>query len=335
MALRAVQILALVLFPPLFVMNVEATPVTPPQSPVPWSHRAPEVTIGRIERLEDFHSKFVDSRPIDVWLPPDYSVSKRYAVLYMQDGQMLFDGSKTWNKTAWNVQGALSKLMAQGLVRETIIVGIPSNGKYRYSEYYPDKLLALAPTAIREDYQRRAQWGFTLADRYLNFLVEELKPAIDKRFATQSDRENTFVMGSSMGGLISLYALCEYPQVFGGAAAMSTHWVGRPSAWGYPDQLEEKVQNTELPVAAFNYLQGHLPPPRNHRIYMDRGNTGLDRLYGVHQGVVDRMLSERGYTTAHFSSRVFEGAGHSEVDWASRVDIPLLFLLGLPSKAGS
>ncbi len=284
----------------------------------------PVVKVGRIERLDDFPSRFVEARPIDVWLPSDYSPMKRYAVIYMQDGQGLFDADQTWNKQAWNVHLALSKLMNDGKIQDAIVVGIPNGGQHRYSEYYPDKYLALAPQDVRADYVRRAQWDKPLADAYLRFIVEELKPAIDQRYATRREPAGTFVMGSSMGGMISIYAICEYPQVFGGAAGLSTHWVGRPSSWGAP----ERLQNASLPLAAFNYLQGHLPRANTRRLYMDHGTTGLDAIYGIHQAVVDEIGREMGYDAAHWQSRIFEGAGHTETDWASRVEIPLIFLLG-------
>ncbi len=306
--------------------TTSAATITPPQTPPPWPVTTPNVTVGIIQRIDAFPSKFIDPRPVDVWLPAGYSPARRYAVLYMQDGQMLFDADKTWNKSAWNVHEALSKLIQAGKVRDTIVVGIPNNGKYRYSEYYPEKMLAMAPQARSDDYRRRAQWGFALADAYLKFVVEELKPTIDEHFATLSDRANTFVMGSSMGGLISLYTLCEYPQVFGGAAGLSTHWVGHPGAWGYPN----KVQNASLPLAAFSYLQAHLPRPGGHRLYLDHGSIGLDSLYGVHQEFVDQLVKDHGYSARDFSSQVFEGAGHSEADWAARVHIALLHLLGKP-----
>ena len=296
-----------------------------------WGHSAPlgsltqpVVSVGRIERLENFPSAFVEARPIDVWLPSDYAPTKRYAVIYMQDGQGLFDASQSWNKQAWNVHLALSRLMQDGKVQDTIVVGVPNGAKYRYSEYYPDKYLALAPQDVRADYVHRAQWDKPLADAYLRFLVEELKPAIDQRYATRREPAGTFVMGSSMGGMISIYALCEYPQVFGGAAGLSTHWVGRPSGWGSPQQL----QNASLPLAAFNYLQSHLPMANTRRLYMDHGTIGLDAIYGIHQTMVDEIGREVGYDSAHWQSRIFEGAGHTEADWSARVEIPLTFLLG-------
>ena len=293
------------------------------QADVPWTTAAPDVTVGRIERLAAVPSAFVDARPIDVWLPADYTPTKRYAVLYMQDGQNLFDASQTWNKAAWNVHEALSKLMQQGRVQDTIVVGIPNNGKYRYSEYYPEKYLALVHTEVREDYVRRAQWGRTLGDAYLRYLVEELKPLIDSTYSTRAEPAGTFLMGSSMGGMISLYALCEYPNIFGGVAALSTHWVGRPGAWGSP----ERLQNDVFPMAAFGYLRENLPRPGSHRLYMDHGTTGLDAIYGKHQVKVDGIVKALGYTASQWQSRVFEGTGHSETDWAERVEIPLGLLL--------
>ena len=164
--------------------TTSAATITPPQTPPPWPVTTPNVTVGSIQRIDAFPSKFIDPRPVDVWLPAGYSPARRYAVLYMQDGQMLFDADKTWNKSAWNVHEALSKLIQAGKVRDTIVVGIPNNGKYRYSEYYPEKMLAMAPQARSDDYRRRAQWGFALADAYLKFVVEELKPTIDEHFHT-------------------------------------------------------------------------------------------------------------------------------------------------------
>ena len=133
-------------------------------------------------------------------------------------------------------------------------------------------------------------------------------------------------MGSSMGGLISVYAVCEYPQVFGGAAGLSIHWVGRSTKlWG-----AEKIQNAALPLAAFNYLQTHLPPPGSHRIYVDHGTQGIDAYYGVHHQFIDELAKERGYTPAQWQSRIYEGTDHTEGDWAARVSIPLRFLLAPP-----
>jgi enterochelin esterase-like enzyme len=284
----------------------------------------PSVEIGKIERIVDFQSKYVDSRHIDVWLPNDYTPDKKYAVLYMLDGQSLFDANQAWNKQAWNVHLAINKLTAEKKILDTIVVGIPNGQKYRYSEYFPEKYLTLLPNNIRDEYVRRAQIGRPLSDNFLRFLVEEIKPVIDSKYSTFSKPNGTFIMGSSMGGMISVYALCEYPEIFGGAAALSTHWIGLPTSWGAPKQ----INNASFPMAAFTYLRKNLPSANTRLIYMDHGTLGVDAIYGSYQTIVDQIGKEIGYEVSHWKSAVFEGAEHNERDWSVRVDIPLLFLLG-------
>ncbi len=300
------------------ILGVQAS--TPaPETPTPL----PQPTSGRIERLSDFPSRHVAPRHVDVWLPPGYSPARRYRVVYMQDGQMLFDARNSWNRQAWNVDVALSRLVQLGRVPDTLVVGIWNNGPQRYAEYYPEKFLAGAPEAVRREYLEKAANGRLQSDAYLRFLVEELKPAIDARYATVAGPEGTFVMGSSMGGLISMYALCEYPQVFGGAAALSAHWVGIPTGWGLA-----RARNGALPLAALNYMAQHLPSAGRHRLWVDRGTDALDNLYAPALGLFTELLRDRGYAEADATTRVFEGTGHTEADWAARLDEPLAFLLG-------
>jgi enterochelin esterase-like enzyme len=277
----------------------------------------PQVSNGRIERLANFPSRFVDGRHVDVWLPDGYVASKRYAVLYMHDRQMLFDAGTTWNKQAWNVQVTVQRLIDEGRIPDTLVVGIWNNGKYRHSEYFPQKYLPGMPEALRATLVKDALQGKPQSDAYLRFLVEELKPAIDARYATRPEAASTFLMGSSMGGLISVYAMNEYPHVFGGAAGLSTHWIG------------SFKPNAAIPLAAFNYLRTHLADPATHRLYQDHGTTELDALYAPYQVMVDDLVRERGFEDGSgFLTRVFEGKGHNEEAWAARLDVPLLFLMG-------
>ncbi len=284
----------------------------------------PKPTVGQIERLENFASRHVAARHIDVWLPGNFDTNKRYQVLYMHDGQNLFDGRLNWTKNSWQADLAVARLVEAGRIADTIIVGIWNHGPERYAEYYPKKVLALAPEKVLREYVVEASNGMSKADAYLRFIVEELKPAIDKKYPTRPGPENTYLVGSSMGGLISIYALCEYPHVFSGVAGLSTHWVGKPTAWG-----RERVRNAALPLAAMNYLAQKLPPPNTHRVYTDRGDDWLDSLYAPAHRFVGEVLRERGYTAANAMTQVFDGTGHSEADWAARLEVPLLFLMGI------
>jgi enterochelin esterase-like enzyme len=303
--------------------SAPATP-TSPAAAASGGALMPQPLVGRIERPANFGSHQVDMRHVDVWLPADYNAARRYQVLYKQDGRNLFDGRLHMSGKSWEADVAVDRLVRAGRIADTIIVGIWNAGVDRYAEYYPEKALAFAPEAVRREYVEQASNGKSRADAYLRFIVEELKPAIDKKYATRPGRESTFIAGSSMGGLISIYALCGYPQVFGGAAGLSTHWVGKPTAWG-----RERVRNAALPLAAMTYLSQKLPSPEGHRIYTDRGDDWLDSLYEPGHRMVEEVLRDRGYTAANAMTAIVHGTGHGEADWAARLEVPLQFLMGV------
>jgi enterochelin esterase-like enzyme len=284
----------------------------------------PKPSSGRIIRTENFSSKHVPARNVDVWLPDNYTASKKYAVLYMHDGQMLFDSSITWNKQEWGVDETLNQLMQQNKIRDCIVVGIWNGGKSRHPEYFPQKPFeALSKEEQQLVYSAYRSGGQSIfsglpisSDNYLKFLVEELKPFIDKTYSTKTDASNTFVAGSSMGGLISLYALCEYPTIFGGAACLSTHWPGLLS-----------MENNPVPAVFFSYLKNHLPSAKQHRIYFDHGTETLDSMYASLQLQVDAIMKQKKYKPSNWISRSWPGQDHSEKSWRSRLDIPITFLL--------
>lgn len=279
----------------------------------------PHVAVGRIVRLEET-SRFVPPHTVDVWLPPDYPAQAPYAVLYMFDGQMLFDATETWNHESWRAADTAAALIGSGRTRPFVIVGIWNAGERRESEYYPQKPW-LALTEAQRDRVRGMDLKLPVdpySDAYLRFLVEELKPRIDARFRVAADPADTVVMGSSMGGLMAWYAMAEYPQVFGGAGCLSTHWPGTA--------LAPRRRNPS-PEAFVAYLKTHAPAAGDHRIYFDHGTATLDALYAPTQQRVDRLFRARGYTAANFRSKVFPGAAHTEDAWAARLDEPIRFLL--------
>ncbi len=282
---------------------------------------AAQVTVatGTVKRLEKFASKYVDPRNVDVWLPDGYSTKKKYAVLYMHDGQMLYDATTTWNKQEWTVDETLGKLIKDGKVRETIVVGVWNNGDFRHSEYYPQKTLADIPADTRDFIVKKSLKEKPQADNYLKFLVEELKPYIDKNFSTKKDVKNTFIAGSSMGGLISIYAICEYPNVFGGAAGISTH---------LPMVSDAKTPNIETVPATFrNYLEKNLPKANSRKIYFDYGDQTIDAYYPPLQKKVDEIMTAKGWKEKSWVTNFFAGEEHSEKSWSKRLDIPFEFLL--------
>jgi len=264
---------------------------------------------GVIQRRAHFPSRFVDPRNVDVWLPPGYTkhASKTFPVIYMHDGQNLFDPKTSYSGVDWGIDETMTRLIREGKIREAIIVGIWNTPK-RVAEYMPQK----AASRTRVDSLAGATGpatGIIISDNYLKFIVYELKPFIDSTYPTQSGRENTFIMGSSRGGLISAYAISEYPQVFGGAGCVSTHW---PADDG----------------SLIEYLKKHLPDPTTHRFYFDYGTATLDSSYEPFQLKMDEVMQAAGYElNRNWVTRKFAGAEHSEKAWRQRVDISILFFL--------
>ena len=283
-----------------------------------------QLASGKLERIENLPSKFVGARNIDVWLPQNYDASKQYAVLYMHDGQMLFDSTKTWNKQEWAVDETVANLLDKNKIRPVIVVGIWNVYETRHPDYFPQKPFESLPQTLQDSLINKVSRGgganlfstTVQSDNYLKFLVEELKPKIDSLYSTIPNQENTFIAGSSMGGLISMYAICEYPDVFGAAACISTHWPGVFT-----------LADNPIPDAFASYLAENLPEPTNHRIYFDYGTATLDSLYEPCQLKVDSIMTEKGYSASNWVTKKFEGANHTENAWRSRLAIPLTFLL--------
>jgi predicted alpha/beta superfamily hydrolase len=277
----------------------------PPPVPV----TGPGVT-GSVVRYASMPSRHVAARHVDVWLPPGYGSDsrQRYPVLYMHDGQNLFDPATSYGGVDWGVDEALTRLIAAGEVRAAIVVGVWNSPKRR-AEYMPQRAVRGgvnfhvpgAPDARADE---------IVSDRYLAFLVDELKPFIDAAYRTLPDRANTYIMGSSMGGLVSQYAISAHPTVFGGAGCVSTHW---PAGDGI----------------ALEDFAAHLPDPATHRYYFDFGTATLDAAYEPYQRRADQALRTAGYVEGrNWITLKFEGAEHSEKAWRQRVDEPLRFLIG-------
>jgi pimeloyl-ACP methyl ester carboxylesterase len=287
----------------------------------------PTVASGRIERLAQFPSQRIAPRPIDVWLPEGYPEAAPYDVLYMHDGQLLFDAGITWNQQEWRVDEVAGELIASGRVRPFIVVGVHNIDGRRHSEYFPQRPFETLAEAEREkllaferEPGRKLLHEAPYSDRHVAFLADDLVPAIESRYAVGKGRAHRFVMGSSMGGLSSLYTLLERQDAFAGAACVSTHWPGAFEREGRP-----------IPEAIFTWLGERLPKPGAVRIYFDYGNKTLDEWYPPLQAEVDSLMRERGWEGKAWVTRFYDGADHSEQSWAARLDQPLLFLFGRES----
>lgn len=274
---------------------------------------------GHIHAILNFTSFLSPERRIDVWLPEDYNTDTPHAVLYMHDGQNLFNPALGFHGQIWAVDNAIQALLYQNSIKPTIIVGI-WNTPLRYQEYLPAPAFNLLPA----EYKLHLKGEHNnpdlepLSDGYLAFIVKELKPYIDKNYSTLSGPEDTVIMGSSMGGLISAYALACYPQVFGGAGCLSTHW---------PLSLHEQ-NDLNFSSPYIHWLGKNLPKAGKHNLYFDFGTETIDKPYELHQQQMDQLMKKLGYTEGeNWITVKDEGAAHNEEAWRNRVHLPIDFLL--------
>ena len=283
---RAINLLAAVAF--LFIGTAVA--------------QQPHTLTGDIRFHKAFHSNILNNnRDVIVYLPPVYEAhkEKRYSVLYLHDGQNLFDGATSFIPgQEWRVDETAQSLIAAGKVEPLIIVGIYNTGKDRVDEYTP------APDA---KYKIGGK-----ADLYGRMLVEELKPFIDANYRTLSDARHTGLGGSSLGGLVSLYLGLKYPDVFGLLAVVS------PSVWWANNYIVK-------------YVEAERKRPRV-RIWLDIGTREGSNAEAAQKTVVDaRLLKEAlirkgwkpGKDLSYFEA---DGAEHNERAWAARVESILEFL---------
>jgi predicted alpha/beta superfamily hydrolase len=241
---------------------------------------------GRLEHRADLDA----AHDVVVYLPPSYdeNAAERYPVVYMHDGQNLFDDAKAFGGVSWDIAGALDRGTADATIHDAIVVAI-ANTAARMSEYTP---------VPDPDY------GGGGADTYLRFIADQLKPRIDRDYHTLADRGHTAIMGSSLGGLVSVYAGVSRPDVFGliGALSPSTWWDG---TWILPRVAAE--------------------PTNPARIYVDSGDSGTSQDDRANTAKLAQAYRTRGATLDYL---VQAGAQHSEFYWRQRVPGALAFLLG-------
>ncbi|MCE2788614.1 MAG: esterase family protein [Saprospiraceae bacterium] len=297
------------------------------------------VNSGSLIRLPNFPSTHVENRTIDLWLPDHFNSNEPHNVLYMHDGQMLFDSSSTWNHQSWDVHKTIQSLIDQGKIGQLVVVGIWNSNTHRHEEYFPEEVWYRIDQSKKDSLLSKMQLllpGFRTfapsSDDYLKFVTQEVMPYLQKNFGLTSMKENTYIAGSSMGGLISWYALCKYPELFGGAACISTHWPGVFPVLLFDSNggiLPDQHTLNPVPPALIRWMIDHLPTSGGHKLYFDCGDQTLDALYPVWQHQVDAALTKRAFDTRNWKTAYYPGTDHSEKAWKERFDQIVLFLCGI------
>lgn len=256
---------------------------------------------GELRKHEQFRSRFLrNRRDLVVYLPPGYleQSTRHFPVLYLQDGQNLFDGATSFIPGQyWQVGQTADQCILSGTLEPLLIVGV-YNTKVRVREYTPTQVPKL---------------GGGRADRYAKFLLEEVKPFVEREYRTLTGPQHTGIGGSSLGGLVSLYLGLKHPDVFGKIAALS------PAVWWNRRVLHRIVRSLRI-------------EPRPH-IWMDIGTReGASIVRDVEQ--FRDVLLEKGWRlNQDLRCERVEGAEHNEAAWAQRVGPFLQFLF--PARSGA
>jgi predicted alpha/beta superfamily hydrolase len=264
---------------------------------------------GTLERLGRVASAHVTPRHVQVWLPPGYAKDpvRRHPVLYLHDGQNVFDGESAGAE--WMVDETAQRLALAGDIDPPIIVAIDSVNT-RITDYTPTAM-TLPPERTGTGRAERVGGG---AAAYGRFLAEELKPMIDARYRTRPDRASTAVGGSSLGGLVSLWLSLHRGETFGAALVVS------PSVWWDDAFALRDVRTLE-----------RLPEPLP-RLWLDMGaQEGAEALPAARQ--LQKSLMARGWNAATLSYTEDREGGHDEASWAARVEGMLRFLYPRPAAA--
>jgi len=257
-------------------------------------------------RLHEFQSRiFRNTRFLRVWLPPGYdegeNSGRRYPVLYLNDGQNLFEPSTSFTGVEWGVDETADRLIRERVVPPMIIVGIDNTGKDRFREYMPHR--SLQPMMLRVQGQR-----------YPNFLIKEVMPFIARNYRVASGPENTGLGGSSLGALISLYTAAARPGVIGRLLLES------PSLWASNRQMIRESREVKRWPERIFLATGTAEAGR-----ADRDRSMVDDIREL-----AAIFGRAGLGQNRFRLFVDEGATHHESAWARRFPEALTFLFGNP-----
>ena len=295
----------------------------------PFEPLEPPSGRGRLFVYRDYRPRRLLPRDIFVWVPDAVYPGERFPVLYMQDGQNLFDARLVAFGTAWEADRSIARLGEGGAISPAIIVGIASTAD-RFREYAPelilDRLAEPARLAVEAAWGGSAQSG-----RYAQMVMEDIRPLIDAHFPTIAAASATFVGGSSLGAVAAAELLARYPDHFAGAALLSAHFSLLPVTGAEPLPAGFAEQVT---LAVGMFAQTCLPPAGRHRIWLDRSTLGIDAFYPPSHAAFVAALTELGYVEGiDLAARVYPGVGHDEDAWRSRLDDAFSFLLAPGTSA--
>ena len=257
------------------------------------------------------HTIHTQNRRVDFWVPDNSTAP--YPVLVMHDGQNLFQPENSFGGKTWRVAEALSD-MPEFAGKLPVVIGPWNSGITRAAEYAPQDAIEKSGEPIQFVGEQTSD--VLLGNKYQQELLEEIIPAVANVITLRTDRKSIAIGGSSMGGLASLYAIAKYPDFYGAALSLSTHF----------------------PMSTLKFVEtfmSMMPAPESgNLLWLDHGTTELDSGYAHHHDVAIQKLHELGYKHPQLQSHIYPGTGHNEHDWSLRIKSILQWWLTNANEEG-
>ena len=288
------------------------------------------VRFGRLETWEGFDFGQLLPRNVSVWLPPQpfWDGIRPLPVWYIHDGQNLWDPRRGYGGQTWDLDSLMERYLAAGQIEPCILVAL-DNSPQRFRDYLPPPCLEGLEPALRDSLQKERS-GTGLGDAYARWITGMIQPWLIMQYPVDTNPASHYLMGASMGGLISSYTVALLPDRFGGAACLSTHW---------PLSLQKNILGLSLPYRSWlaERLSKTAPQQALHSLYMDHGDQTLDAFYPVHQNAFDSAMRRKNLPNGfRFGSKAFPGTAHTERDWSKRcLDAMIWVMQGKPKPKPS
>ena len=286
-----------------------------------------EIATGELE--EFFISNGKNDRKVRIYYPSNNPINEETTFIIMNDGEELFLEQDSWNGKSWRIDKSFDQLNKKNIDHNIVIIAVHSakrfKGKFfddtrRYIELFPKEAIDYF-----EEGQKKRLYNSLSQRSYPDFLVTAVIPFLEDKFQVTLNKDNLGVMGSSMGGLSALNTIIEYPDIFGFAGCLSTHWVGIKPGEYLLLPFRKKIDGDKDTIDAIKkYVVANLLKIKDHRIYFDHGTVGLDYLYRNPQNDINQIFAKNSMT---FESKVFEGHDHDPNDFGKRFLPTMKFLL--------
>ena len=289
-----------------------------------------DVSFGELENFV-IESDY-DTRKIQIYYPNNKIIDSDTLFIFMNDGEELFNAAESWHNMEWGIDEKIEQMNLNENELNFVIIGINSAKKgnrffvdetKRYAEYFPKESIPYFDSGFKK--RRYQEWVNNNNLYYLEFLTEDVIPFVEEKFDISLNNKNLGIIGASMGGLSALNALIEYPDLFGFAGCISTHWVGiKPLEYFLLPFVGKIDGDDDTANAIISYIEDNITNIDDQKIYFDHGTIGLDSLYSTPQRRVNKILDSK---SKDYKYLVFDGYDHYASEFGSRFDGVLEYLV--------